>query len=314
MNQGNTPIRTGQARFYRLSQYLRNAFGKPVRKITIDGGFTCPNRDGSIGEGGCIFCDPLSFSPSRRRGRRNIREQITEGIGRLTRGPRVEAFIAYFQPGTNTHAPVGELRRVFEEALGHSQVVGLAIGTRPDCLGEPVLDVLAEFHRRTWLCTEIGLQTIHDRTLRRIRRGHDAETFFDAAARMRGRGLRFAVHVIVGLPDESREEIRQTANTLAREGMHSVKIHNPYITKGAPLKQLWRNGEWPLPAMEEYVSLVADFLERLPPECVIERLTGEAPREYLVAPDWCLGKAAVIQAVESELRRRGTRQGDRFEA
>lgn len=301
-------------RYYRLSRYIQDVFGQPVRKISIDAGFSCPNVDGSIGMGGCIFCDPKSFSPSRRQAVGSITEQLAAAVERFRRWTDASAFIAYFQPSTNTYAPIDELRAAYEESLAFPQVVGLAIGTRPDCLGEPVLDLLSELNEKTWLCTEIGLQTIHERTLRRIRRGHTAEAFFAAAKRLEERGLRFGAHVIVGLPEESREDIHATADALARTKVHCVKLHNPYVTKGSELERLWRAGQWPLPTKAEYVSFAADFLERLPPRCVIERLTGEAPAEYLVAPDWCRHKAAVIQAVEAELARRGTRQGGRWKA
>lgn len=313
MNQGDRPSSREPDRFFRLSRYVREFFGGQVRKISIDAGFGCPNRGGPAGRNGCVFCDPASFSPSRRGEGGSVGQQIEAAIRQSARLKEAGTFIAYFQPGSNTYAPVEELRRVFEEALRHPQVVGLAIGTRPDCLGEPVLDLLAELHERTWLTTEIGLQTIHERTLRRLNRGHSAGDFFNAAARMRQRGLRFAAHVILGLPGESGEDMHRTAETLARTGLHAVKIHNLYVAKDTPLERLWRTGRWPLPTKAEYVYAAADFLERLPRTCVIERLTGEAPDRYLVAPDWCRHKAAVIQAVEAELRRRGSRQGDRFE-
>ena len=311
MNRSGATNFPKESRYFRLRRYLRTTFGQEVRKISVDAGFSCPNVDGTIGTGGCIFCDPKSFSPSRRRRVGSITEQLTAAVERFRRWTDATAFIAYFQPSTNTHAPLPELRRAYEEAIEFPQIAGLAIGTRPDCLAEEVLDLLSDVHEKTWLCTEIGLQTIHPRTLRRIRRGHSAEAFFDAARRLEERGLRFGAHVIVGLPDESREEIRATASALAQTDVHSVKLHNPYVTKDTEVERLWRAGEWPLPTKAEYVSLAADFLERLPPTCVIDRLTGEAPAEYLVAPDWCRHKASVIQAIEAELARRGTRQGER---
>jgi hypothetical protein len=219
--------------------------------------------------------------------------------------------VAYFQPATNTYGPIDRLRRAYLDALSHPEVVGLAIGTRPDCAGDDVLDLLAELAGRTWLVIEYGLQTVHDRTLDLLRRGHHYDAFADAYQRSRRRGLNVAVHVILGLPGESRDDMLATARTLAALDLHSVKPHNLYAVRNTALADQVAAGQVRLPEFGEYISCLVDFLEELPGNFVIERLCGDAPPEYLVGPQWCLDKAAVRRAVEAEFRRRGTWQGFR---
>ncbi len=224
----------------------------------------------------------------------------------------VQGFVAYFQPATNTYAPVDRLRSVFEEALSHPKVVGLAIGTRPDCVPDEVLDLLAELSNRTYLVVEYGLQSIHNRSLDWINRGHHFEAFLDAYKRSRQRNLNVGVHVILGLPGETREDMLATARELSRLQIHSVKLHNLYAVRNTPLAEMVARGEVQLPQFEDYVNIVVDFLELLPPECVIDRLSGDAPPQYLVGPNWCLDKTAIRAAVEAEFRRRGTFQGSKY--
>ena len=300
---------TAGGRYYPLSLALRQRFGCRVWKVSVDAGFGCPNVDGTVGTGGCVFCNVESFSPSRQSPELSITGQITEGGRRLRGRYRVERFLAYFQPATNTHAPVDRLREVYSEALAHPDVVGLVIGTRPDCVPERVLDLLAELSQQTWVSVEYGLQTIHDRSLDRLNRGHHYDAFLDAAARTRSRGLHFGAHVILGLPWESESDMLATARELARLGVESVKLHNLYVVRETPLARAMAAGEVRLLTREEYVGHVVDFLEELPAECVIDRLSGDAPRQYLVAPAWCLDKSAVRAAIEGELQRRDTWQG-----
>lgn len=306
---GTVPFTPGQP-FHSLNFFYRNRFGRRVRKLSLDAGLGCPNRDGTLGTAGCAFCDPASFSPARRRFAQfpDIAGQIAEGIRRMAPRPD-DRFIAYLQPATNTYAQIDQLRRAYLAAIDHPLVVGLTVGTRPDCMSDEVLDLLAEIARRTFLVVELGLQTIHDRTLELIGRGHNAAAFFDAQRRCRERGINVGVHVILGLPGESAEDMRQTALALAPLGIHAVKPHNLYVVRGTPLEQWLADGRLRLMELEEYAARLVDFLELLPAEVVVERLSGDAPREYLVAPRWCLDKQAVRRAVEAEFRRRGTRQG-----
>jgi hypothetical protein len=299
-------------RYHSLNFFFRKKFGCRVWKVSVDGGLGCPNRDGTLGTAGCIFCDPDSFSPARRLRLASVADQITAGIRLLKPRHRVEHFVAYFQPATNTYAPVGRLRSLYEEALSQPQVAGLVVGTRPDCVGDDVLDLLAELSRHTWLLIEYGLQTIHDRTLDLLGRGHHCDAFLDAVARSRRRGLAVGAHVILGLPGESREDMLDTARLLARLNLDSVKLHNLYVVKNTRLAELVAAGQVRLAELDEYISWVVDFLEQLPPGCVIDRLSGEAPPAYLVGPAWCRHKSAVRAAVEAEFRRRDTWQGKEF--
>lgn len=307
--------RSAGLRYFSLRHYLQARFGRPVWKVSLDGKFTCPNRDGTVTTGGCVFCDPTSFSPSRRLKIRSIRQQLDAGIERLTRRHcldqpgREAAFIAYFQPATNTYAPVERLRQLYLEALEHPQVVGLCIGTRPDCVPEPVLELLAELAGRTWLTVEYGLQSIHDRSLEWINRGHGYAVFPDAMARTRARGIDAGVHVILGLPGESGDDIRATARELARFDLHSIKFHNLYAVRHTKLAEMVTAGQVVLPQREQYVGWVVDFLELLSPTVVVDRLSGDSPPEFLVGPPWCLDKAGLQRAIAAEFQRRDTWQG-----
>jgi hypothetical protein len=296
-------------RYRALSAHLRERFGTHVRSVTIDAGFTCPNVDGAVTTGGCVFCDNRSFSPNRRLPRTTIRAQVERGIAILSRRYGADRFIAYFQAGTNTYAPLDKLRRFYSEALSHPAIVGLAIGTRPDCVPDAVLDLLEEFAQRVPVSLELGLQTIHDRSLDWMNRGHHYDAFLDAVARCQGRPFELCVHVMLGLPGESRDDMLATADALTALPVHAVKIHNLYVVKETPLEKMVQQGQVHILERDEYVSLVCDFLERLYPEYVIYRLMGDGPPDYLVAPLWCLDKPALLKAVDAELTRRDSWQG-----
>lgn len=296
-------------RYFSYSHFLRQVFQSRVQKVSIDAGFTCPNVDGTVALGGCVFCDNRSFSPSRRLPRVDIRSQLDEGIRRLKWRYDVDRFLAYFQPATNTYGPVEKLRMLFERAISHPQVVGLVIGTRPDCVPNDVLDLLEELAGRTYLSVEYGLQTIHDRSLDWMNRGHHYDAFLDAMERSRNRGFEICAHVMLGLPGESREDMLATATEVARLGLDAVKLHNLYVVKNTPLAEQYEAGQVTLLSRDEYVATVVEFLELLPPTCVVERVTGEVPSDYLVAPDWCVDKTALRQAIEDEFVRRDTWQG-----
>ena len=300
--------------YHSLKFFNRRQFGGDVWKVSVDAGCTCPNRDGSISTSGCIFCDPESFSPSRRGGIQSITGQIDQGIRHLMLRRHAERFLAYFQPASNTYGSIERLRAAYLEAISHPQIVGLAIGTRPDCVGEDVLDLLAEIAEKTWLVVEFGLQTVHNRTLDWLHRGHHVDAFFDACQRTRRRNLNVGVHVILGLPGESRDDMLTTARTLAKLDLHSVKPHNLYVVRNTALADEVAAGRVRLAELSEYVGYLVDFLEELPERFVIERLCGDAPREYFLGPAWCLDKAAVRAVVEAEFRRRGSVQGARLGA
>ena len=311
---------------------LRQRFGRRVQKVSVDAGFTCPNVDGTVATGGCTFCDNRSFSPSRRLPRAGIGGQIDQSIARMRRRyANCRDFLAYFQPATNTYAPVDRLRVLYEEALGHPQVIGLVIGTRPDCVPDEVLDLLEEMamrsntvagacepgagltaagYRRTpYVAVEYGMQTMHDRSLDWMNRGHHHDAMVDAVERSRGRGFEIGAHTILGLPGESHDEMLATARELGRLGVDAVKIHNLYCVRNTPLADQVARGEVRLMERAEYVRTLVDFIERLPPTMIVDRISGDAPPDYFIGPSWCLDKPAVKAAVYSEFASRGSCQG-----
>ncbi len=300
---------TADRRYYPFSRFLRERFGTRVYRVTIDAGFTCPNVDGTVTTGGCVYCDNRSFSPNRRLPRTSITAQVERGVELLGRRYNADRFLAYFQAATNTHAPLERLRRLYDEALTHPQMVGLAVGTRPDSVPDPVLDLLQGYAPDRHVCLELGLQTMHDRSLDWMNRGHHYDAFLDAVSRCQGRGLDLCVHVILGLPGETHADMLATADALAGLPVHGVKIHNLHVVRGTPMEAMYHAGEVRMLERDAYVSLVCDFLERLPATLVVHRLNGDAPPDYLVAPQWCLEKPALLQAIQAELGRRDSWQG-----
>ncbi len=295
-------------RYNQFSEELKRQFGCRVHRISVDAGFTCPNRDGSVGSGGCIFCsDRGSGSFGIARGE-SVANQLELGKEVMVRKYKAKKFLAYFQPYSNTYAPTETLRQLYDAALEVEEIVGLIVGTRPDCLPEETLQLLADYHRRTWFWLELGLQSAVDRTLRAIGRGHDLATFLGAARRAKSLGIRLCVHVILGLPGESREEMLATPAILNDLGVDGVKIHLLHVNRDTPLAKMYELGELQLPERDEYVSLVCDFLERLDPRIFIQRLTGDGGKD-LVAPQWSAAKFEVLNAIDDELERRGTWQG-----
>jgi uncharacterized protein len=302
-------VRTGSERYYAFSRFLRARFGHKVYRVTIDAGFTCPNVDGTVAVGGCVYCDNRSFSPNRRLPRSAIEEQVARGISALRKRCGAERFIAYFQAATNTYAPVQKLRRLYDQALAHPDIVGLAIGTRPDCVPDSVLELIQEYARDRYVCLELGLQTVHNRSLDWMNRGHHMDAFYDAVLRCQSRNLDLCAHVILGLPGESHDDMMETARVLASLPVQAVKIHNLHVVKDTPLADQYARAEVRLMDRDEYVGTVCDFLECLRPEMVIHRLSGDAPPDYLVAPEWCLDKPALLLAIRAELARRDSWQG-----
>lgn len=296
-----------------FSAHLKQTFGTRVHKISVDAGFGCPNRAGGRAGTGCLFCDPSGSGATGIAVRQSVSEQINQGAEVMSRKYKAGRYIAYFQPFSNTLAPVNNLRALYDEALSVDKVVGLAVGTRPDCLPSDVLQLLAEYHESTYFWLELGLQSVHDRTLRWMRRGHDFATFLDAYREAKKLGIRVCVHVILGLPGESRADILGTAKTLATLAVDGVKLHLLHVLRGTPLGDHYTKIGFELLGMDEYVELVADVVERLHPQTLIHRLTGDGPRDRLLAPLWSLNKWEVLNAIDAELARRGSRQGSRFQ-
>ena len=300
-------------RYYQFSEYLKERFGCKVYKVTIDAGFTCPNRDGHVGWGGCTYCNNKGFSANTRREPEPIREQVEQGMAFMRKRYKAEKFIAYFQAYTNTYAAVETLRAHYDEALAFEDIVALSIGTRPDCVPEPVLDLIAGYQATHEVWVEYGLQSIHDRTLQRVNRGHDYATFLDALARTRRRGLKICVHVILGLPGESHDDMMATARAVGKMDIDSLKIHLMHVLKDTPLEKDFLEGRFNALEFDEYISLVCDFLEYIPSRISIQRLTADGPRSILLAPKWANEKRRTLTAIDAELERRNSHQGSRAE-
>lgn len=311
---GHTPSwREAGLNYHAYRYHLQRKFGFRVQKVSLDAGFTCPNVDGTVAKGGCTFCDNRSFSPSRRLPRADIRGQIDQSLARMSRRyADCEHFIAYFQPATNTYAPVERLRSLYRQALDHPKVVGLAIGTRPDCVGDDVLELLDEVAAETYLSVEYGMQTIHNRSLDWMNRGCHHDAMVDAMRRSQGRRFEISTHVILGLPGESHDDMLATALELNRLGVDAVKLHNLYCVKNTKLADQVASGEVELMERDDYVRTVVDFVELLSPEIVVERLTGDAPPQFFIGPEWSLDKGGVKRDIDAEFARRGTWQGARF--
>jgi radical SAM protein (TIGR01212 family) len=301
-------------RYFAHNLHLRSIFGQRVQKVSIDAGFTCPNVDGTVAIGGCTFCDNRSFSPSRRIPRQDIHEQIDEGIRGLRRRYKCDQFIAYFQPATNTYAAVQLLEPLYRTALDHEDVVGLSIGTRPDCVEEDVLELLEQLDSETYLSIEYGMQTMHDRSLEWMNRGHHHDVTRDAVSRSHKRGLSVCLHIILGLPGETHEEMMETAREVAALGVDGVKIHNLYAVRNTPLAEQVQREEVKLMGLEEYARTVVEFLEWLPPQMVVERISGDAPPDFLVGPEWCLDKSAVLAAIDGQFQQKESCQGKKYVA
>jgi radical SAM protein (TIGR01212 family) len=295
-----------------FSDELKRVFGCKVQRISVDAGFSCPNRDGTLSSEGCIFCGGHgSGSYGIKRGL-SVAAQLKDGKEVMRRKYRASKFIAYFQAYSNTYASVERLREQFTEALAVSDVVGLIIATRPDCLPDNVIDCLKELNSQTYLWLELGMQSIHDKSLTFINRHHDHSCTVDAIHRAKARGLRVCVHIILGLPGETREEMLAMATELNRLGVDGVKLHLLHVMKGTRLAEMYGRGEVPLLSRDEYAGLVCDFLERLDPTILIHRLTGDGGHDNLVAPLWSLKKFEILNLIDAEMEHRGTIQGIRF--
>ncbi len=301
-----------QPRYFDLNSYFRQRFGVRVHKLTVDAGLTCPNRDGRVGTGGCIYCNARGSGTGAHDRGLSITEQLEAGKAAVARRFKAKRFIAYFQSYSNTYAPLEQLRAMYDEALQVQGIVGLAVGTRPDCVGASVLDLLESYARRTLVWIEYGLQSAHDATLSRINRGHDVAAFQSAVLATAGRGIQICAHIILGLPGESAEQMRATADYIARLPIDGVKLHLLYVVRGTPMEAMYRSGAYRCLTQAEYVALVCDLLERLPPHMVIQRLTGDPHRDELVAPEWALSKAQTLDLIQRQLALRDTRQGRLF--
>lgn len=296
-------------RYHTLDYELKQTFGQKVIKLSLDGGFTCPNRDGTIGSRGCIFCSEKGSGDFAGKREAGIPEQIEEQKRLLYSKWPNSKYIAYFQSYTNTYAPLDYLKKQYETALSAKDVVGLAVATRPDCLPDDVVELLEDLSKRTYLWVELGLQTIHPKSAAFIRRGYDLSCFIKGVEKLKSRNIKTVVHLIIGLPGENAEDVQETVRFIAGLGLWGVKFHMLYIQKDTDLYEYYTRHPFPLPTREEYIKMIVDALEILPPGMVIHRATGDGVKELLVEPRWSLDKLRVLSGIDRELKERDSWQG-----
>ncbi len=301
-------------RYYDFKTYLINRFGDKVYKVTVDAGFTCPNRDGKKGFGGCIYCDGRG-SRYRVNGKIivPIEKQIETGKDFYKKRENVKKFFVYFQTFTNTYADINTLKKIYSIPLNDESIVGISIGTRPDCIDEEKLNLiesLGKNGKEIWI--EYGLQSIHEKTLKFINRGHTLEEFEKAIDLTKNRNIKICVHIIVGLPYETYEMMLETAKYLSKLPIHGIKIHSLLVLKGTLLEKIYEKEKFKLLTLDEYVKIVADILEILPPDLVIQRLTADGYRDIFIAPEWAKNKLKVLNEIDKELKKRNSYQGKRF--
>jgi uncharacterized protein len=298
-----------QIRYHTYGRFLKERFGCRVYKVSVDGGFSCPNRDGTVAVGGCTYCNNDSFRPQSAAHLKPVSEQVQEGINFLRRRYDAEKFIVYFQPFTNTHAPLAALIPLYEEALHNPDVVGLSLGTRPDCIDEEKIAWLEKLARTHFVTVEYGLQSIYDTTLVQINRGHNFQCWLDAMSRTRDRGIWLCTHLILGFPWETREEILHAADILSDKGLNFLKLHHLHVVRDTAMESEYRTNPFQLLGLEEYAGLVVDFVERLNPQIFIERLFGTAPADQLIGPVWGKSKGEIQRYIDQRFVDRKTYQG-----
>lgn len=296
-------------RIHTYGQYLLNKFGERVHKIALDAGFTCPNRDGAKGIGGCTFCNNDSFSPNGHQPP-TIAEQLASGRRAIAKRTRATKFTAYFQAYTNTYAKVEHLDMLYREALREPDVIGLSVGTRPDCVNDDVLDLLARYQDQGLeICLELGLQSAFDETLQRVNRGHGLAEYRETVIKARQRGLPVCTHLIIGLPGETEAHNQTTLDIVLDLGTDGMKLHPLHVVKNTLLAHQWRKGEYQPMSREDYINIAANLIERTPAHIPFHRVTGTCSKTILLTPEWCSQKWSVLNGIEQELRRRDHRQG-----
>ena len=295
-----------QKAYYAFSDYLKEKYGEKVYKITIDAGFSCPNRDGTISSGGCIFCDESGSFSKAHSNKLDIENQVKTGIKNLSERFGAKKFLAYFQAFSNTYAPVEKLKTIYNTAFCDDKIVGISIGTRPDCLDEKKLDLIADY-KNPWL--ELGLQSTHNEILKKINRGHDYECFLNVYKMAKERGINVCVHMVLGLEGETCEMILESAKRLAQLKVDGVKLHMLTVLKDAPLASIYEKKQFELLDMQQYCELVCDFLEILPKTTTIHRLAGSGYSKTLIAPKWVNNKFETLNLIDKIFEQRGTFQG-----
>lgn len=300
-------------RYNSFGPFMKKQFGTRVYKVNVDAGFTCPNRDGTLGVEGCIYCNNDSFRPNSCKPTLSISEQVQSGIGHVNKRYKADKFLVYFQAYTNTYAPVAELEKMYHEALSHPGVLGLAIGTRPDAVDTGKIAMLEELAKKYFILIEYGLQSTYDRSLQYINRGHDYQAFLDAIEMTKDRNIAIGAHLIVGFPTETREEMLAMADTISRLPVQFLKVHQLQIVRETPLAEIYRKNPFHVFEYQEYLDFIADFIERTSPEIVFQRLYATAPDAILIAPEWGRNRHQILHDIEKNLELRQTYQGKKFD-
>lgn len=307
-------MKMNEIRYNDLSAYLSAHFPYKVQKISLNAGFTCPNRDGTIGYGGCTYCNNQTFNPAYCKTEKTVTEQLEEGKQFFARKYPEMKFLAYFQAYTNTYAELEELKRKYEEALQVKDVVGIVIGTRPDCMPDTLLDYLEELNQRTFLIVEYGVESTDNDTLKRINRGHTFEVAEEAIRKTAARGIRVGAHIILGLPGESNEQLIEQAGVLSRLPLTTLKLHQLQLIEGTRMAHEFemQPEDFHLYSADEYIDLVIDYVEHLRPDLVLERFVSQSPKELLIAPDWGLKNHEFTDKVKKRMRERDAWQGKKY--
>ncbi len=312
MNQ-DLPKEFSGKRYNSFNAYLKRQFGQRVQKVTVDAGFTCPNRDGTVAFGGCTYCNNDSFNPGYNDVSKSIRQQIAEGTEFLIRRYKVDKFIVYFQPYSNTYAPLDKLKRLYEEALSVEGVVGLTIGTRPDCIDEQKISYLESLAKNHDITIEYGLESIYNDSLKKINRGHDYQKYLQALEMTAGRGIKICTHIILGFPWENYDQWMRKADTLSSLKFDFLKVHQLHIVDKTVMARQYIKSPFKLLSLSEYVQTVVSFLERLHPEKIIQRLAGEAPPHILIAPKWGKRIPEILKYIDLEFDKKNSWQGKYYQ-
>jgi radical SAM protein (TIGR01212 family) len=301
-------------RFRSFGHNMREKFGFTVYKVNVDAGFTCPNRDGTLGVSGCIYCNNDSFRPNSCRPTLSVTEQVVNGITHVKKRYGAKNFLVYFQPYTNTYAPVEQLEALYREALREPSVVGLAIGTRPDAIDREKIEMLEALASKYFILIEYGLQSIYDNSLKFINRGHDYQTFLNALELTKNRGIFIGAHIIAGFPTETKDETLAMAEELSSLPIECLKVHQLQVVKDTPLEELYKKKPFHVFEYQEYLDFLADFIERLSPDIVLQRLFATAPDDILVAPQWGRNRHQILRDIEKNLELRDAYQGKKYKA
>ncbi|MHB9056252.1 MAG: TIGR01212 family radical SAM protein [Paludibacteraceae bacterium] len=304
------------SRYLNYNTILKSEFSERIQKISINAGFTCPNRDATKGVGGCTYCNNQSFSPGYGKPAKSVSQQLEEGISFFYHKYQSQLYFAYFQSYTNTYDKLENLVRIYEEALKHPKVAGIVVGTRPDCINDELLDYFVELNKTRYVMIEYGIESTNDETLQFINRGHDYASAEDAILKTAEKGLRTGAHLILGLPNESREMILSHADKVSKLPLTALKLHQLQLIRGTKMaRQYTENPEWfHLMTADEYIELAVDFLEKLNPEIAVERFVSQSPEKLLIAPNWGLKNFEFVHKIEKRLEERNTRQGRLFKS